>query len=136
MRRTASVERTQKRHGRSARETVGEAVERRDRIRRGRRQTSPSSWRRMKREGRKKGVREGGTERSEEARVRARENTRGCVAYVYMRTHVHMCVQICVSCVRVRVPHCGLEEVERIRENRVSFRSTSARGLGPFVLSS
>lgn len=53
-------------------------------------------------------------------------------AYVYMRTtraYVEMCV-------RVRVPHCGLEEVERIRENRVSFRSASARGLGPFVLSS
>lgn len=40
------------------------------------------------------------------------------------------------TCARVRVPHCGLEEVERIRENRVSFRSASARGLGPFVLSS
>lgn len=57
-------------------------------------------------------------------------------AYVYMRTHVHTRIHMCAPCVRVRVPHCGLEEVERIRENRVSFRSASARGLGPFVLSS
>lgn len=90
---------TQKRHGRSARETAGEAVERRDRIRRGRRQTSPGRWRRMKREGRKKGVREGGTERSEEARVRVRENTRGCVAYVYMRTHVYARTNMSCVCV-------------------------------------
>lgn len=52
--------------------------------------------------------------------------------YIYAYTHAYART----TCVRVRVPHCGLEEVERIRENRVSFRSASARGLGPFVLSS
>ena len=59
----------------------------------------------------------------------------------YIRVHaftrrapVQMCVHACACA--CTTPHCGLKEVERIRENRVSFRSASARGLGPFVLSS
>lgn len=63
-------------------------------------------------------------------------------AYVDMRAHVRIraykrvVCRVC-ACVRARVYHTGgLEEVERIRESRVSFRSASARGLGPFAISS
>ncbi|KAL0117147.1 hypothetical protein PUN28_010173 [Cardiocondyla obscurior] len=62
----------------------------------------------------------------------ARMRLRACVRVYSVRARP----RTCVPCVRVRVPHCGLEEVERIRENRVSFRSASSRGLSPFVLSS
>jgi len=90
---------TQKRHGRSAREMAGEAVERRDRIRRGQRGTSPGPRRKIKREGKKKGVRGWNRRvRGEEAQVRARGNARR-----------HVCTY---TCIRIRqecacVPHCG-----------------------------
>ena len=97
----------------------------------------------MKREGRKKGVRKGGTS-ANETKKRECEREGLCVdafTYVYIRVHaftrrapVQMCVHACACA--CTTPHCGLKEVERIRENRVSFRSASARGLGPFVLSS
>lgn len=93
----------------------------------------------MKREGRKKGVRERVEPCANEAKKREceREGTRVDALRAYVR--VDACIRpykCAFTCVRVRVPHCGLEEVERIRENRVLFRSASARGLGPFVLSS
>lgn len=79
--------RTQKRHGISARETASEAVERRDRIKRGRWETSPGSPAEDKARREEKGSTRGWDrrERGEEARERARgKYTR---VYIYMRVY-------------------------------------------------
>lgn len=82
---------TQKRHGISASETASEAVERRDRIKRGRWETSPGSPAEDKARREEKGSTRVGPARTRQRSMSASESEHACVRVYTRVTHVCAC---------------------------------------------